>query len=83
MKLRIDTISEDVVPPAVRDLFAEARLLSPRDVVPPVVRLMGWHPDALAGFLRLRAMLFGDGALTARQHELIYTYASSLNHCRF
>jgi alkylhydroperoxidase family enzyme len=83
MKLRIDTAREEDAPPAVRDLLAEARLLSPRDVVPPVVRLMGWHPDALAGFLRLRAMLYGDGALTARQHNMIYTYASSLNNCRF
>jgi hypothetical protein len=44
---------------------------------------MGWHPDALAGFLKLRAMLYSDGALSVRQHHLIYTYASSLNHCRF
>jgi hypothetical protein len=44
---------------------------------------MSLRPDFLAGIQAASRMHFSDGALTRAQHEMIASYVSALNRCRY
>jgi hypothetical protein len=48
-----------------------------------IVKTMSLRPDFLAGIMAASRMHFTDGALTRAQHEMIASYVSALNRCRY
>ena len=51
--------------------------------VADIIKTMSLRPDFLAGIMTASRMHFTDGALTRAQHEMIASYVSALNHCRY
>jgi hypothetical protein len=51
--------------------------------VADIIKTMSLRPDFLAGIMAASRMHFSDGALTRAQHEMIASYVSALNHCRY
>jgi hypothetical protein len=51
--------------------------------VADIIKTMSLRPDFLAGIMAASRMHFTDGALTRAQHEMIASYVSALNHCRY
>ena len=52
-------------------------------VVPDILRTMSLRPDFLAAIDQASRLHFTDGALTRAQHEMIASYVSTLNRCRY
>ena len=51
--------------------------------VADIIKTMSLRPDFLAGIMAASRMHFSDGALTRAQHEMIASYVSALNRCRY
>ncbi|MCX6367885.1 MAG: carboxymuconolactone decarboxylase family protein [Armatimonadetes bacterium] len=52
--------------------------------IPGIMRTMSLKPEAMAMVQQLAGMMhFADGALTRRQKELVATYVSALNRCKY
>lgn len=65
------------------ELYSRAKANSVSGIVPDILRTMSLRPDFLAAVNAASAMHFTDGALTRAQHEMIASYVSALNRCRF
>ena len=65
------------------DLYATARAQSPIGIVAPILQTMSLRPDFLAAIQSASRMHFTDGALTRAQHEMIASYVSAINRCRY
>lgn len=65
------------------DLYAAAKARSVAGVIPDILRTMSLRPDFLAAIDAASRMHFSDGALTRAQHEMIASYVSALNRCRY
>lgn len=65
------------------ELYATAKLQSPIGIVAPILQTMSLRPDFLAAIQAASRMHFTDGALTRAQHEMIASYVSALNRCRY
>ena len=52
-------------------------------VVPEILKTMSLRPDFLTAIDEASRMHFTDGALTRAQHEMIASYVSALNRCRY
>ena len=65
------------------ELYATAKSQSPIGIVAPILQTMSLRPDFLAAIQAASRMHFTDGALTRAQHEMIASYVSALNHCRY
>lgn len=65
------------------DLYATAKARSVAKVVPDILRTMSLRPDFLAAIDEASRLHFTDGALTRAQHEMIASYVSALNRCRY
>ncbi|MEA2643085.1 MAG: hypothetical protein QOJ33_2193 [Chloroflexota bacterium] len=65
------------------DVYAQAKSLSPSGTVAGIIKTMSLRPDFLAGIQAASRMHFSDGALTRAQHEMIASYVSALNRCRY
>ena len=65
------------------DLYARAKAQSPSGTVAGIIKTMSLRPDFLAGILAASRLHFTDGALTRAQHEMIASYVSALNRCRY
>jgi hypothetical protein len=63
------------------DLYAQAKSVSPSGTVAGIIKTMS--PDFLAAIQAASRMHFSDGALTRAQHEMIASYVSALNRCRY
>ena len=68
---------------ALGELYATAKRSSLAGVVPDILRTMGLRPDFLAAISAASALHFTDGALTRAQHEMVASYVSALNRCRY
>jgi len=55
----------------------------PREHVPDILHTMSHRPDFLAAIMDASRVHFSDGALTRAQHEMIASYVSALNKCRY
>jgi len=65
------------------ELYATASAQSPIGVVAPILQTMSLRPDFLAAIQAASRMHFTDGALSRAQHEMIASYVSAINRCRY
>jgi len=65
------------------DIYARTKAQSVARVVPEILRTMSLRPDFLAAIDEASRLHFTDGALTRAQHEMIASYVSALNRCRY
>ncbi|TMB99221.1 MAG: hypothetical protein E6J40_04350 [Chloroflexi bacterium] len=80
---RIKVVQESEAAGPLADLYASARAKSPIGVVAEILKTMSLRPDFLAAIDAASHMHFTDGALTRAQHEMIASYVSALNRCRY
>jgi len=65
------------------ELYGQSKARSVAGVVPEILRTMSLRPDFLAAVNQASMLHFTDGALTRAQHEMIASYVSALNKCRY
>jgi hypothetical protein len=69
------------------EMFAEARAARAaagmEPAVPDILRAMSVRPDFLQAIREAAKVHFTDGALSRAQHEMIASYVSALNKCRY
>ena len=80
---RIKVIQESEATGQLADLYATAKAQSPIGVVAEILKTMSLQPDFLAAVQAASRMHFTDGALTRAQHEMIASYVSAINRCRY
>jgi hypothetical protein len=76
-------VDESDAQSALADLYAAAKARSVAGVVPDILRTMSLRPDFLAAIDAASRLHFSDGALTRAQHEMIASYVSAINRCRY
>jgi hypothetical protein len=65
-------------------LYEVIRAANSHQQVPAIMRTMSARPDFLVAIREAANTLhFTDGALTRAQHEMIASYVSVLNKCRY
>jgi hypothetical protein len=64
-------------------LYANAKARNVSGSVPAILQTMSLRPDFLTAIDAASRMHFSDGALTRAQHEMIASYVSALNRCRY
>jgi hypothetical protein len=52
-------------------------------VVPEILRTMSLQPDFLNAINAASALHFSDRSLSRAEHEMIASYVSALNRCRY
>jgi hypothetical protein len=80
---RIKMIDEADATGPLAALYARAKAESVAGVVPEILRTMSLRPDFLEAIDASSAMHFTDGALNRAEHEMIASYVSALNRCRY
>ncbi len=80
---RIKMIEEGDATGPLADVYRHAKAHSLAGVVPEILRTMSLRPDFLAAIDAASTMHFTDGALTRAQHEMVASYVSALNRCRY
>jgi hypothetical protein len=65
------------------EIYATSKSRSVAHVVPEILRTMSLRPDFLQAIDAASRLHFTDGALTRAQHEMIASYVSALNRCRY
>lgn len=65
------------------ELYSTAKANSVSGIVPEILRTMSLRPDFLAAINAASELHFTDGALTRAQHEMIASYVSAINRCRY
>lgn len=78
---RIDLVSLDKAPPAVRALYEEFDSIGMPLL--NVVQLFGAHEAFLAGFVKMVRALYETPTLSPRLRELAYLRASQINACHY
>ena len=80
---RIKMVEEaDAVGP-LAELYATSKARSVAKVVPEILRTMSMRPDFLKAITDASGLHFTDGALSRALHEMIASYVSALNRCRY
>jgi hypothetical protein len=80
---RIKMVPESEARGPLADLYATAKAQSPLGIVAPILQTMSLRPDFLASIQAASRVHFTDGALTRAQHEMIASYVSAINRCRY
>ena len=80
---RIKMIGESEADGVLAAVYAKAKAVSPIGIVAPIIQTMSLRPDFLAAIQAASRMHFSDGALTRAQHEMIASYVSAINRCRY
>jgi hypothetical protein len=80
---RIKMIDEADAEGPLAEGYAKAKALSPIGIVAPIIKTMSLRPDFLVAIQAASRMHFTDGALTRAQHEMVASYVSALNRCRY
>jgi hypothetical protein len=81
---RIKVVNQAEATGLLADLYASPGAQSSAGGgVADIIKTMSLRPDFLAGIMTASRMHFTDGALTRAQHEMIASYVSALNHCRY
>lgn len=83
MTARIKMVEESEATGLLAELYATTKANSVAKVVPEILRTMSLRPDFLTAVNDASNLHFTDGALTRAQHELIASYVSALNRCRY
>jgi len=76
-------VGESAAEGLLAEVYAKAKAASPIGIVAPIMQTMSLRPDFLAAIQAASRMHFSDGALTRAQHEMIASYVSALNRCRY
>lgn len=76
-------IGESEAQGLLAEVYAKAKAVSPIGIVAPIMQTMSLRPDFLAAIQAASQMHFSDGALTRAQHEMIASYVSAINRCRY
>ena len=80
---RIDWVTEATDPRFEMIKRMGAPFKSPQQI-PGIMRTMSLKPQAMGLVQQLAGLMhFSDGALTRRQKELVATYVSALNRCKY
>lgn len=80
---RIKMIGEAEAAGRLAELYSSAKAQSPAGVVPAILKTMSLRPDFLSAIDEASRLHFTDGALSRAQHEMIASYVSALNRCRY
>ena len=80
---RIKMVEESEAAGELAVLYRETKARSLAGVVPEILRTMSLRPDFLAAINEASRLHFTDGALTRAEHEMIASYVSALNKCRY
>jgi hypothetical protein len=80
---RIEMVADDDATGPLAEIYARTKAQSRAGVVPEILRTMSLRPDFLAAIDEASRLHFTDGALTRAQHEMIASYVSALNRCRY
>lgn len=80
---RITMVEEADAAGPLAELYAAAKSRSVAKVVPDILRTMSLRPDFLTAINEASRLHFTDGALSRAQHEMIASYVSTLNRCRY
>jgi hypothetical protein len=81
---RIKMVDQSEATGRLADLYASREAQSSAGGgVAEIIKTMSLRPDFLAGIMAASRMHFTDGALTRAQHEMIASYVSALNRCRY
>jgi hypothetical protein len=80
---RIKMVEESEAEGELARLYAESKAESLAGVVPDILRTMSLRPDFLSAIDAASRLHFTDGALNRAQHEMIASYVSALNRCRY
>jgi hypothetical protein len=80
---RIKMVGESEAKGLLAEVYAKAKAASPIGIVAPIMQTMSLRPDFLAAIQAASRMHFSDGALTRAQHEMIASYVSAINRCRY
>ena len=80
---RIKMVDEADATGPLQEIYARTKRESLAGVVPEILRTMSLRPDFLAAVDEASRLHFTDGALTRAQHEMIASYVSVLNKCRY
>lgn len=80
---RINMVAESDAEGELADLYAQSKARSAAKVVPDILRTMSLRPDFLQAINAASTLHFTDGALTRAHHEMIASYVSALNRCRY
>lgn len=80
---RIKMIGEAEASGPLAGIYAAAVKRSIAGTVPAILQTMSLRPDFLSAIDQASRLHFTDGALTRAQHEMIASYVSALNRCRY
>ena len=80
---RIKMVADGEATGELADIYARSKSHSVAGVVPEILRTMSLRPDFLTAIDAASRLHFTDGALTRAQHEMIASYVSALNRCRY
>jgi hypothetical protein len=80
---RIKMVEEGDASGPLAKIYATSKESSVAHVVPEILRTMSLRPDFLQAIDAASQMHFTDGALSRAQHEMIASYVSALNRCRY
>ena len=82
---RIAWVNDEQATGDVAAIYEQWRQLNPgRDRMPDILKCFSSRPDFLRQVMEFSYGLhFADGHLTRRIKEMIATYVSGLNHCRY
>jgi hypothetical protein len=81
---RIHWIEDSQAQGETAALYARIKGEHPLGIVPAIMRTMSLRPDFLEPIREAANRLhFRDGALSRAQHEMIASYVSALNRCRY
>ena len=83
MTARIKMVEESEATGPLAELYATSKARSIAKVVPEILRTMSLRPDFLDAVNQASNLHFTDGALTRAEHEMIASYVSALNRCRY
>ncbi len=76
-------VEESEATEQLAEIYTTAKARSIAGIVPDILRTMSLRPDFLAAIDAASRLHFADGALTRAQHEMIASYVSALNRCRY
>ena len=80
----IQHIEEDDAEGILADLYEEARQASPRNTVPPMMKVLSLRPKVAVAKENLRRSLIGKASsLGSRRADMISVAVSGLNGCHF
>ncbi|OLE72756.1 MAG: hypothetical protein AUG05_03370 [Actinobacteria bacterium 13_1_20CM_2_66_18] len=80
---RLKMVTESQAQGPLAEIYARSKAQSVAKVVPEILRTMSLRPDFLAAIDTASRLHFTDGALTRAQHEMVASYVSALNKCRY